>query len=359
MNGAEGEAVMPGPLYVPMLPARPHAAGAYRRLSPDIQRDVVPLWNLPLRTGLGPSELGAAFRGDLRVVTKVQRYHPAWLDAPFAEDSQRSVLAPLLQRVVAEAPLRPVTGPERARQQQVWAWETARRSGDGLGVRVRMEEQWDADVTGNVRDLLAQADLAVAVDLLLDLARVLSDRPEAGKEALKALDALVPLAPWRTVAVIGGGMPSVTADMLTQGLHDAPRVEWTAWCEATDSGRSYSPLLTYGDYGIQPASDLARVASAGKGGPPWGLLRYTTEQSYVVAKMLARGGDRTAHNRAMARGLFETPGFRSPGASAGEAWIRDCAQGLGGTGNFGTWLWVGAAQHMTYIVRSLRLSNAS
>ncbi|MEU1311220.1 hypothetical protein ABZ419_20345 [Streptomyces cinnamoneus] len=345
---------MSEPLYVPALPARPHAADAYRRLRPDTQRAVAPLWSLPPRPGLLPSELEAMFRGDLNKVTKAQRYHSAWLDAPFADEGQLSVLGPLLSGVVAAAPLRPVTGPERSRAQQTWALDAAQRSGDGLGIRVRMAEGWGGDAVESVRDLLARADLAVRVDLLLDLVAVLADRPDASKEALRALDALVPLAPWRTAAVIGGGMPPLTAELVDQGLRDEPRTDWTLWCETVESGRPYLSLLTYGDYGIQPASDLARVPPSGRGGPPWGALRYTTDRSFVVVKMLARGEGYTTNNRFMARQLLDSPGFRMPSTSAGEAWIRDCAQGSGGTGNFSTWLWVGNAQHMTYVVQSLR-----
>ncbi|WP_217197154.1 beta family protein [Streptomyces buecherae] len=348
---------MPEPLYVPVLPTRPHASTAYRRLLPPIQRGVTPLWTVPQRTGLPLAELGKAFRADLDVVTRAQRYQPAWLDAPFVDETQFPVLAPLLRRVAAVAPLRPVTGPSRPGPQQRWAWEAARRSGDGLGIRVTLPQEWDAETLRHVRDLLAQADPAVRVDLLLDLVTVLPDRPDAGKEALRALDALLPLAPWRTLALIAGGAPQPAADLMSEGMRDEPRTDWALWGETLDSGRSYLDTLAYGDYGVQPASALSRDPQPGKGGPPWGTLRYTTDRSYLLAKMFTRGDERTAHNRAMARRLLATPGFRATGTSTAEAWIRDCAQGSGGTGNASTWLWVGNVQHMTYVVHSLRSGN--
>ncbi|MFL5996170.1 MAG: beta family protein [Streptomyces sp.] len=86
---------MSAPLYVPVLPTRPHTADAYRRLSPDIQSAVAPLWSIPPRTGLSPS-LAAAFSKDVDTVAKVQRYHGAWLDAPFADQTQRSALGPMI-----------------------------------------------------------------------------------------------------------------------------------------------------------------------------------------------------------------------------------------------------------------------
>lgn len=130
-------------------------------------------------------------------------------------------------------------------------------------------------------------------------------------------------------------------------------MDWSMWRDISASGRSYLPLLRYGDYGIQPASALARVPRVVGGGPPWGYLRYTTDRSFVIAKTLARGDGHVAHNRAAARHFVELPDFRGPGASGGEAWLRDCAHGSGGVGTFGKWLSVGNVQHMAFAVRSL------
>lgn len=345
---------MAGPLYVPVLPTRPHAAEAYRRLRPDVQGAVAPVWNLPPHAGLPLSELALAFQKDVSIAAKVQRCRPAWLDAPFADETQMPVLVAILREASVAGPLRPVTGPGRPLSQQTSALDTALRSGDGIGIRVRMPGEWDLKSTELVRDLLARAGATVRVDLLLDLAGVLFDRPDAGKEALRALDALVPLAPWRTVVTIGGGVRQATLDMLDPGMCEEPRTDWEMWREVAESGRAYLPLLTYGDYGVQPAAALARDPLSGKGGPPWGVLRYTTDGSYVLVKTLARGEGRVAHNRAAAGQLVTLPAFRGPAAGAAETWLRDCASGVGGTGNFSTWLWVGNAQHMTYAVERLR-----
>ncbi len=110
-------------------------------------------------------------------------------------------------------------------------------------------------------------------------------------------------------------------------------------------------------YGIQPTRAFAREPSAGRGGPAWGVLRYTTEESFVLGKMLTRGDGRAAANRSVARRFLELPDFRGATASAGESWLRDCAcgrDGAAGTGNATVWLRVGNVQHMSYVVRSLR-----
>ncbi|WP_338783642.1 beta family protein [Streptomyces sp. DG1A-41] len=350
---------MSEPLYVPVLPVRQHARIAYERLRPDIQAAVAPLWNLPPSPGTPPAQLRRAhWQKELRRVRGVHRRHPGWIDAPFAEAAQTSALAAILAECTALNPLlRPVTGPERSEAQQAAAVETARRCGCGVGVRVRMPGEWNGAVAEAVGALLDRVDRGVPVDLLLDLGAVLPGRPDAGKEALRALDALVALAgDRRTVAVLGGAFPHVTDDMMRFGKpHEEPRADWDMWHEIRAGHREGLSRLRYGDYGVQPPAALA--TEPGDGGPPWGVLRYTTDRSFVLCKVLNGGPDRTAGIRAAARRIRDLPDFRRAVASAGETWLRDCADGpmtdSEGTGTHTQWLWAGNVQHMTYVVRSL------
>ncbi|WP_431038793.1 beta family protein [Streptomyces sp. P6-2-1] len=106
---------------------------------------------------------------------------------------------------------------------------------------------------------------------------------------------------------------------------------------------------------MQPPAALA--TKPGGGGPPWGVLRYTTGSSFVLCRVLNKGPDRAAGIRAAAGRIRDLPGFRTAAASVGESWLRDCAQGPvttgQGTGTPAQWLLAGEAQHMTYVVRSL------
>ncbi|MFJ8731491.1 beta family protein [Streptomyces bauhiniae] len=348
---------MSGPLYVPVLPTRPHAAGACRRLRPDVLAAVRPLWNLPPLPGSASETLAALVRKYVAPVSAVSRYG-GWIDAPFGEDAQTGTLAEALSVYCELGWLSPVTGPERSEAQQVAAVETGRRCRRGLGVRVRVAGEWDSRVGEEVRSLLARCGPEIPVDLLLDMGAVFVDRSDAGKEALRALDALMPLAGWRSAALLGGGFPRVTADMLEEGTWDEPRTEWRMWHEVRASGRAYAPLLRYGDYGTQSVAALAQVPVTGrKGGPPWGVLCYTSDDSYLLFKMLTRGADRVAVNRSAARRVIELPEFRGAGAGQGEEWLSACAHGPlwtgEGTGGPAEWLRAGNLQHMTYVVQSL------
>ncbi|MEV8627808.1 hypothetical protein [Streptomyces sp. NPDC051079] len=345
--------------YVPVFQARPHAVEAYGWLPPTDRRHIAPLWNLSPRPGCAVPALAAALGQELRSVSRVQRHGAAWIDAPFADEVQVSVLADLLDEYCVYGTLRPVTGPDRSVLQQGAALAAARR-GRGFGVRVRVTGEWDAAAAEGVRALLERAGPEVGVDLLLDMGGVPASRSDAGKEALRALDALFPLAPWRDVCVLSGGFPKVTVEMLEQGLCEEPRADWALWHEMAQSRRAYLPLLTYGDYGTQPAGDISRLPrrpGQDGGGPDWGFLRYTTEQTFVVSKVLHKGrgkGERLAFNRAAARRIVELADFRGPAAGVGETWLRDLARGGDSTGAFAKWLTVGNAQHMAYVARAAR-----
>ncbi|MFJ6985998.1 MULTISPECIES: beta family protein [unclassified Streptomyces] len=348
---------MSGPLYVPVLPTKPHAAEAVRRLWPDVRAAIRPLWNLPPLPGVPPETLSTAVGTYVDKVSAVSR-HGGWIDAPFGEEAQTAALSEALSVYCELGWLRPVTGPERAVEQQTAAVETARRCLRGLGVRVRVSGEWDGGLGESVRGLLALAGPEVPLDLLLDMGAVLDDRPDAGKEALRALDVLMPLACWRSTALLGGAFPRVTAEMAEEGTGEASRAEWRMWHEVCAAGRAYAPVLGFGDFGVQPPGALAQAPAPGrKGGPPWGVLRYTTDSTYVFVKTQTRGPDRISVNRAAACRITTLPEFRGAGAGPGEEWLSDCARGpltsSEGVGGPTEWLRAGNLQHMTYVVRNL------
>ncbi|MFJ9828720.1 hypothetical protein ACIRSU_30775 [Streptomyces sp. NPDC101160] len=258
---------MSGPLYVPVLPTKQHACQAYRQLIPEVQTAVVPLWNLPPRAGVHPDALAVGVRGDLWRVRKAHRHHPAWIDCPFADEAQQSALAEALFADADVSALRPVTGPDRPDAHRAAMLEHARSTGSGLGIRVMLPGHWDDVPLHAVRDLIARVDPAVEADLLLDLGAVLADRTDAAKETRRALDALLPLFPWRTAAVLGGAFPDVTARLLERGSAVVPRSDWRVWTEVRGSGREFDSILAYGDYGADSTRGIARPPPAREARP--------------------------------------------------------------------------------------------
>ncbi|MBA2809675.1 beta family protein [Streptomyces sp. KM273126] len=339
------------PLYVPVLPTRPHATAAYRALTPHVRRRVAPLWTLPPRPGMLPKPLAERIGEDADNVAAAQRHESGWLDAPFSDGTEAAVLADTLTPEWWDhRNLWPVTGPGRPGIQQSLAVAVARRREVGLGVRVQHSGEWNDGMTSGVRDLLDQLPPNHPANLFLDLGTVLPDRRDAAKEGLRALDALMPLTSWRTVTVLAGGFPDPPPDFQEGVPYEAPRPDWETWHEIQHSERAYLPRLRYGDYGIHPARYVAETPR--NGGPRWGVLRYTTARSYHLSKV-PHGTRYDEANREAARCLTRLADFRGAAAGAGERWLHDRARGTVSTGNHSVWNRVGNAQHMTFVARSL------
>jgi hypothetical protein len=326
---------------------------AVKDLAPRIRDRTAPLWTLPATTAEDADELHHAVDKELRRVSAVQKYTPAWLDATQA-NLDEGAYSDLLALYWSHTALRPVTDPDLPSAHQVVATDSARDGGNGLGIRIRLQGTWNDELAERTAALLARTGPEVQVDLLLDLQTVLPGRPDAGKEALRALDALVPLTSWRTIAVLAGGFPDEVDGLLDRERGEADRTDWDLWHEIQASERSYAEFVRYGDYGTLPARNLGRAADDGDRSP-FGLLRYTTERSFLLARFWAEKRGETGVTREAARWITGFPDFRGEGASKGDRWYQQCARTTGskGTGNAGTWNTVGNVQHMTYVVRCL------
>lgn len=221
-----------------------------------------------------------------------------------------------------------------------------------IGIRVALPGGWNEGRTDDTRRLLDSLDHGVRRDLLLDLDAVRETRPDAGKEALRALDALLPLTAWNRVAVIAGGFPEDVSGIEVAGTDEAPRHELALWHEILENRPGYRELLHYGDYAPFAARSLGQEHRGG-GGPPWGLLRYTTGRAYLLAKVPTRGDARAETIRAAARWITDQEDYQGPSAGAGERWLWNCARGEGseGTGAAADWGRTAISQHLTHVVR--------
>ncbi|MGW7576532.1 beta family protein [Streptomyces sp. NPDC054765] len=357
------------PLYVPVLPTKDNALRAYESLAPSVRARTMPLWTLAPRTGprrtLGhrpaeqldpdPAALAEWLRCRVGKVKKAQQATPAWLDAFHVEDEPGPVTAGV-REMLADSPLRPVTGVERAEWQMTACAELARASGNGLGIRVLLNGFVDERRTDAVQGLLDHlGSPSVAVDLLLDLGAVTDEHHSADKWALSALDLLGPLYRWRTVVVMAGSCPSSLPEWSYAPAAEAHRFDWDIW-HMVRHARSGHPLpVTYGDYGAHHTGG-ADQPSHREGASPWCVLRYTAERTFLLVRTPAMGEGRSAAVRSLGRQLVEAHDFRGPAFSAGERWLHDCAHGAGstGSGNPAKWTWAGHIQHMTYVVHTLR-----
>ncbi|MEF9886206.1 beta family protein [Streptomyces sp. P9-A4] len=366
------------PLYVPALPARRSALGAYEKSAPVVRARVAPLWTVPPRSGrdrtmgmrprrpLDPDPVALAdhLRTTLNAIERVQGGLPAWVDTFHVED-EPGALAAAFGPGPGSTPLRPVTGVGRAPGQQTACAEAARLSGHGLGVRVFLTALPDERLRDRVRLLLDRIAFArCPVDLLLDLGAVDDEHHPAEKWALRALGLLGPLHRWRTVVVLAGSFPRTYPEDYGAPLAEAHRFDWDIWHMLVDGTHHPALRVVYGDYGADHAASADRPVDAG-GGSPWGVVRYTTERTFLLARVPTRGPDHADAIRALVREIVHAEGFRGAEFSAGERWLDSCAAGgaaggvragVRGSGAGGpeVWLRTGHVQHLAQVVRALR-----
>ncbi|WP_078946192.1 beta family protein [Streptomyces exfoliatus] len=363
-----------GPLYVPALPARRSALAAYSRLHPRARACVTPLWSIPPRVGgvramgrmpphpLDPDRtaLASHLRTALRAIETAQRGRPAWVDAFHTEDGTEPLTAgPLAAEswlTAAGTPLRPVTGVERAAWRQTAAAEAARLSGNGLGVRVFLTVPPDEGLRDAVGGLLTRIAFAhCPVDLLLDLGAVVDEHHPAEKWALRALGLLGPLHHWRTVVLLAGSFPRTFPEDYGAPLAEAHRFDWDVWHMLADGAEHPGPPVVHGDYGAAHTGSADSPTRAG-GAPPWGVVRYTTERTFLLVRVPTQGPGHADTVRSLVREIVHAEGFRGEEFSEGERWLASCAAGAGpaGVGGPEAWARAGHVQHMAQVVRALR-----
>ncbi|MFC9592052.1 hypothetical protein ACFTUC_19960 [Streptomyces sp. NPDC056944] len=359
---------MTEPIYVPALPARRSALGAYDALAPDVRPCVAPLWTVPPRVGarrLGrrpfrpldpdPPALLGHLRAALHRLMAAQNGLPAWVDAFHAEDEPGHLVTEF-RRDLVRTSLRPVTGIERDIGQQMATAEVARASGSGLGIRVLLRTLPDERLRDEAGGLVERIAFArCPVDLLLDLGGVVDEHAPAEKWALRALGLLGPLHRWRTVAVLAGSFPRVLPEGYGAPLVEAHRFDWDLWHMLVDGPERPGTHVVYGDYGADHTGGADHPGTAG-GGSPWGVVRYTTDRTFLLGRVPTRGSEHSEAVRATVREIVEAEDFRGAEFSEGERWLASCAdvRGSAGAGTPAVWLRAGHVQHIAQVTRALR-----
>ncbi len=83
-------------------------------------------------------------------------------------------------------------------------------------------------------------------------------------------------------------------------------------------------------------------------------IRYTTDEHWVVARGRNIQQYGSSQYRDLSQRLTNMPDvFNGAEFSAGDRYMKDCADGTEGFGNPMTWRWVGTNHHLTFVVRQL------
>ncbi|MFF3543887.1 hypothetical protein ACFYXD_18845 [Streptomyces platensis] len=358
------------PSYVPVLPTTRAAQAAFCHLGVRARQRIAPLWTVIPRIGperirgtrpvpdpdTDPAELRRWLAPRMNSLTDAMTDAAGWVDTVHVEALLEGS-ATALWHLATKSSLRLVTGPERDPQQQRYIADLAFVSGRGLGIRVLLDGPPDEAEATELRSLIERLRQPPAqLDLILDVGLVVDPR-ESGRTALTAVDLLAPLIPWRTVVLASGAFPRTFEGHCTQPFRVLARHDWQLYRSVCAARPGLPRKVTYGDYSVEHACS-GNIAPARHPGPGWGVLRYTTPESFLLARAPTRGRDHVIRARTTARWIVEGGAFRGDdgaGPSAGERWLRSCAYGDGprGSGNAEKWIQVGHNQHMHFAVRQL------
>ncbi|WP_166682855.1 beta family protein [Streptomyces aquilus] len=356
------------PIYVPILPTRPRAWKAFEALDTRLRSRIAPLWTIvPCvgperargeRPALEPDDDRTVLEPWLvplmdRLITAVDGA-PGWIDASHVESQVRGS-AVGLWRLATRSGLRLVTGPERDHTLQRYTADLAFQSGRGLGIRILVDEPPDERSSAALLGMVDRLCLPPSrTDLILDMGEITAG-DETDKGAIAALDLLGTLLPWRTVVLASGAFPRFQEQGGAEFTHVVRRYDHQLNHLVHRSRPAFPRAVLYGDYSVEHVSAANIPPSKDPYGPPWGLLRYTTPDDFLIARAPMRGRARAERVRELARWITEYEGFRGAEFSEGERWLQACADGEGtkGSGNPETWMKVGHIQHMSFVVRRL------
>lgn len=187
----------------------------------------------------------------------------------------------------------------------------------------------------------AQCDLVVDVGLVRD---TLVARVTTGEAALRSVPNL---AAWRNVVLALSAFPESLGDVVPAGTTMAlPREDALAFATVLQRGPARPPI--YGDYAIGTPfyADI-----------PWApipALRYA-ESDYWHIHRGATKTNRSAQYTALCSGLVSAPHYAGAGASRGDQYFNDVANGADGPGNPMTYVRAGTSRHLACVLD--RLAN--
>lgn len=154
---------------------------------------------------------------------------------------------------------------------------------------------------------------------------------------------------WRTFTVAGTSYPASVAAVVPP-FQLVPRHEWAAYRMLVASLGSGARIPSFGDYAVAHHELVELDMRLIK---PFAKLRYTTDDSWHIARGTPVRTHGFGQYRRLCADLAAQPYFRGRGYSAGDDYIADCAVGACNTGNLSTWVWVSSNRHMTKVVDDL------
>lgn len=230
--------------------------------------------------------------------------------------------------------------------------------GRGLCLRVNIEEVVKVNFNSAIQNLIRSCGVAIEQsDLIIDL-RAPNFEPLGGFADLLSniITKLPNLDLWRSLGIISTSFPSSLSG-LRPGLSTIPRNEWLLYkLLLTNLKKQGVRLPSFGDYAINHPDQLLVDMRLVK---PNASVRYAINDGWLIAKGQNVRDYGFAQYEDLCRKVAESSYFSGQGFSAGDGYIRSCANNQSSTGNLTTWRWVGTNHHIEMVARDAANLSAS
>lgn len=244
----------------------------------------------------------------------------------------------------------PVLSTEADIETRKVAVDYARKSGNGICIRIDRFNIEDADLGQVIMDFVNGNGLSAAsTDLLIDLG-VVSGQDSA--DALAAKLAKLPyLNEWRTFIVSGGAFPKDLSELEKHSHAQLPRHEWGLW-KALSTQPALPRKPVFSDYTIQHPIYYGHVDGIMNTSAS---IRYTDLDYWEVDRGEGVRNEKGAgYNQypALAQILVSQNFYKGSDYSFGDNYISERAQmNNKSTGNATTWLKAGINHHLTLVAQ--------
>lgn len=347
--------------YVPLLKWRMGEYQALMRLEESVKDEIVPLVVIP------PIEYDFEEQQEKKTVDEhvspfAKRFCEKWgqraalidvhpsLEAAI-RDSGELVAASIFDELrERDAKAIPVFGVNRSKQYLQFVRTVNETDQGGACLRVDLSDLTDSDFAEMlVKSYNITGLKPDSVDLLIDLEspKIFEPYPEFASIIANLIPNVGNPDEFRSFAVAATAYPESLS--VTKPGGSFARHEWHLYqalvYAVSDTGR----IPSFGDYGMERPEFLSLDMRLVK---PAGKVVYTTATDWIIRKGSAFRED-PKQMRQHCRDIVESPHFRGSAFSAGDKFIKECADGVGPTSNLTMWKSVGMNHHMTQVVEDL------
>jgi hypothetical protein len=345
--------------YVPILRVLEGEIEAVRRISPNTQHSITPMFEIikpgrrsdPTERYLGKAVDQLVDAWSFRGPCYVELYDPPAIDAAWWSAAHPLTLlhTSLALRGVSAIPVIATDRFRTADYREAFV-ASARRLKNGVGLRLFED---DIEVPGEpiqiIRDLCAEVGCAARdVHLILDFRRILLDRISSARSlALEFLASLDGSFKVGSISVGGSSVPPNLDGIPRNEEREVPRLELRLWREIRGARRFTAEPIGLCDYGMVRPEYVDRKANFANIN---GKIFYTLPDTTLVA----RGQSRKLENlesqiSRLATRILRHPSFCGEAFSWGDSYIQTCADRGYGSGSPTTWISVTTSHHLAFV----------